>query len=65
MAPFAGARVRPEPHAAASSGTAVVLFAPCARVLGAVERRRAGGSLSARAVFPHDGGTAGGEEDPG
>ena len=32
MAPFVSARVRPEPHAAPSSGTTVVLFAPYARV---------------------------------
>ena len=43
----------------------MVLFAPCALVRDAAECQRAGGSLPACAVFPHDGGTAGGEEDPG
>ena len=65
MAPFVSARVRPEPHAAPSSGTTVVLFVPYARVLGIAERRRGGSSLPARAVFPHAGGTAGDEENPG
>jgi len=64
MAPFVSARVRPEPHAAPSSGTTVVLFAPYARVLGTAERRRGGDSLPARAVFRHVGGTTGGE-NPG
>ena len=65
VAPFASARVRLEPRAAPSSGTAVVLFAPCAHVRGAAKRRQAGGSLLARAVFPHAGGTTGGEAKPG
>ena len=65
MAPFAGARVRPEPRVAPSSGTTVVLFAPCALVRDAAECQRTGGSLPARAVFPHYGGTVDGEEDPG
>jgi len=45
--------------------TPVVLFAPYARVRDAVERWRAGDSLPSRTVFPHDGGTAGGEAKPG
>jgi len=65
VAPFAGARVWLEPRAVPSRGTAVVLFAPYARVLGIAERRRGGSSLPARAVFPHAGGTAGDEENPG
>ena len=40
VAPLAGARVRPEPRAAPSSGTSVVPFeAPCARAQGRAERR--------------------------
>ena len=65
MAPFTGARVWLEPRAVPSSGTVVVLFAPCALVRDAAECQRAGDSILARAVFPHDGGTADGEEDPG
>ena len=65
MVPFASARMPPEPRVMPSSGIAVVLFAPYARVRGVVERWRGDGSLPVRAVFLYNGGTVGGEEKPG